>query len=275
MALQSKDLQSIKTIQNAAWSAGDFAKIGVTLQIVGEELAESMDLPTGSTVLDVAAGNGNATLAFARRFHKVTSTDFVPTLLDSGKVRARAEALEVEFESADVENLQFDNGSFDAVVSTFGIMFAPNQKQAASEMNRVTKPGGRMGMANWTPEGFIGGMFKTMAKHIKPAPGLNSPGVWGTDKWIGETFKQEVDSIYVTRKNFMFRYPTPQFFVDFFRVYYGPTQKAFSSLSGLGQVALNDDLLALVETFNTVSDGTMRVPAEYLEIVMTKTAMHS
>lgn len=275
MTVQTPDLKMIKAKQNAAWSAGDFAKIGVTLQIVGEELAESMDLPTGSSVLDVAAGNGNATLAFARRFNRVTSTDFVPALLENGKVRARAESLEIEFESADVENLRFEDDSFDAVVSTFGIMFAPDQTRAASEMCRVTRPGGSMGMANWTPEGFIGAMFKTMGKHVQPAPGLNSPGVWGTEKWIGETFKDRVETIYVTRKNFMFRYPSPQFFVDYFRVYYGPTQKAFSGLSGLGQVALNDDLLALVAEFNTATDGTMRVPAEYLEIVMKKARMHS
>ena len=264
------DYAAIKTKQNAAWASGDYAKIGTTLQIVGESLAEAMDLMPGATVLDVAAGNGNATLALARRWCSVTSTDYVDALLARSRARAAAEALEVAYQIADAEQLPFDDGSFDAVVSTFGVMFTPNQMMAASELLRVCRMGGRIGMANWTPDGFIGQVFKTLGKHIAPPPGVNSPALWGTKAWIEQRFGPHARSIAIEEKAFMFRYRSADHFMDVFRNFYGPIHKAFLALEPAGQVKLADDLRATIARFNTAEDGSMRVPSDYAEIVITK-----
>jgi SAM-dependent methyltransferase len=264
------DYTAIKAKQNAAWSSGDYAKIGTTLQIVGEILAETMDLAPDATVLDVAAGNGNATLAFARRWCKVTSTDYVGALLEQARTRAEAEGLAVNFEIADAEDLPFDNGCFDAVVSTFGVMFAPNQMQAASELVRVCRSGGKIGLANWTPGGFIGQLFKTLGKHVAPPAGLNSPAQWGSKPWIEEAFAAGAKSISIEDRAFVFRYRSPGHFVEFFRTYYGPVHKAFLALDGAAQAALASDLNATIARFNTATDGSMRVPSGYAEIVVTK-----
>jgi len=261
------DYTAIKAKQNAAWASGDYAKIGTTLQIVGESLAEAMDLSPDATVLDVAAGTGNATLAFARRWCAVTSTDYVDRLLAQGRARAEAEALQVRYQVADAEQLPFENGSFDAVVSTFGVMFTPNQPRAAGELLRVCRPGG---MANWTPEGFIGQLFKTLGKHMAPPAGVSSPAQWGSKPWIEETFAAKSRSIAITDRAFVFRYRSPEHFVDFFRTYYGPVHKAFLALDPAGQAALAADLHATVARFNTAADGAMRVPSAYAEIVITK-----
>ncbi|MGI9408062.1 MAG: class I SAM-dependent methyltransferase, partial [Hyphomicrobiaceae bacterium] len=246
------------------------AKIGTTLQIVGETLAEAMDLAPDTRVLDVAAGNGNATLAFARRWCEVTSTDYVDSLLARGRQRAEADGLDVRFQIADAENLPFTDGEFDAVVSTFGVMFTPNQKQAASELLRVVRPGGHIGLANWTPEGFIGQLFKTLGKHIAPPAGVQSPARWGTRPWIDNVFGDAAGSIALTSRNFVFRYRSPAHFVEFFRTYYGPVHKAFLALDVDGQAALEADLHATIAALNTATDGSMRVPAEYAEIVITR-----
>jgi SAM-dependent methyltransferase len=264
------DYVAIKSKQNAAWASGDYAKIGTTLQIVGENLAEAMDLSPASKVLDVAAGNGNATLAFARRWCEVTSTDYVDTLLAHGRARAEAEALNVTYQIADAEQLPFEIGTFDAVVSTFGVMFAPNQLKAASEMLRVCRAGGKIGMANWTPEGFIGQVFKTLGKHIAPPPGVSSPALWGNKAWIEEVFAPKSRSLMTSDRAFIFRYRSPDHFVDFFRTYYGPVHKAFLALDPARQAALAADLHATVARFNTAADGSMRVPSDYVEIVITK-----
>ncbi len=266
----SPDYIAIKTKQNAAWSSGDYAKIGTTLQIVGEELAEAMDLRTGATVLDVAAGNGNATLAFARRWCKVVSTDYVESLLARGRARAEAEGLPVTFQVADAEQLPFETATFDAVVSTFGVMFTPNQAKAASELIRVCRPGGRIGMANWTPEGFIGQLFKTLGKHVAPPAGVSSPAVWGTKAWLEQSFGSHTRQMTVEDKAFVFRYLSPAHFVEVFRTYYGPVHKAFLALDAAGQSALERDLLDTIARFNTAKDGSMRVPSAYAEIVMTR-----
>jgi SAM-dependent methyltransferase len=228
------DYTAIKAKQNAAWSSGDYARIGTTLQIVGETLAESMDLPPDASVLDVAAGNGNATLAFARRWCKVTSTDYVGALLEQARTRAAAEALAVEFEIADAENLPFEDGRFDAAVSTFGVMFAPNQVKAASELMRVCRRGGKIGLANWTPEGFIGQMFKTLSRHVPPPAGLSSPADWGSKPWIEAAFAFSASSIATNDRAFLFRYRSPDHFVAFFQAYYGPVHKAFLALDPEG-----------------------------------------
>jgi ubiquinone/menaquinone biosynthesis C-methylase UbiE len=265
------DLEAIKARQQAAWSSGDYALIGPTLQIVGEQLCESLDLRSGSKVLDVAAGNGNVSLAAARRFCDVTSTDYVPALLERGRARAAAEGLEIEFREADVEKLPFADGSFDVVVSTFGVMFAPDQERAAAEMLRVCRRGGRIGLANWTPEGFIGQMFKVVARHVAPPAGVKPPPLWGSSPRLAELFDPRKAAVSWVKRDFSFRYRSPAHWVEVFRTWYGPVLKAFGALNEAGQAAFESDLLALVSRFNRAADRTMVVPSEYLEIVVTRT----
>jgi ubiquinone/menaquinone biosynthesis C-methylase UbiE len=262
------DLAAIKARQHGAWSSGDYAVVGTTLQIVGEELCEALDLRSGQKVLDVAAGNGNVSLAAARRWCQVTSTDYVPDLLDRGRVRALADGLKLQFREADAEALPFPNGHFDVVVSTFGVMFTPDQARAAAELLRTCRPGGKIGLANWTPEGFIGQVFKTIGKHLTPPAGAKSPALWGTKAWISDTFKPHAAAITAESREFAFRYKSPEHWLEIFRTYYGPLLKAFAALDSKGQAALADDLIALIGRFNRAKDGTMVVPSEYLEIVI-------
>ncbi len=269
-AQATPDFAAVKSRQQAAWSSGDYAVVGTTLQIVGESLAEAIDLRAGSTVLDVAAGNGNATLAAARRWCRVTSTDYVGALLARGRERAAAERLDIEFREADVEALPFADGSFDAVVSTFGCMFAPNPQRTAAEMLRVCKSGGKVGMANWTPEGMIGQLFKTIGGHVKPPAGIESPALWGSRKRIDELFGAQASAIDVTPKQFAFRYRSAEHMLEIFRNFYGPVLKAFAALDPAVQPLLARDLLALLGRFNRAGDGTLVAPSEYLEIVITK-----
>jgi ubiquinone/menaquinone biosynthesis C-methylase UbiE len=263
------DLATIKARQQVAWSSGDYAVVGTTLQIVGETLCEAVDLRSNQRVLDVAAGNGNATLAAARRFAEVTSTDYVAALLERGRLRARADGLVVSFREADAEALPFDDASFDVVLSTFGVMFAPNQQQAASEMLRVCRPGGKIGLANWTPESFIGRLFKTMGTYVPPAPGVKSPALWGNKAHLDTLFGPKA-AVAATSRHFVFRYKSPQHWLEIFRDYYGPVLKAFASLEAKKGEALEADLYALLDEFNTARDGTLVVPSEYLEVVITK-----
>jgi len=262
------DLVAVKGKQHAAWSAGDYAVLGTTLQIVGESLCEALDLRAGARVLDVAAGNGNATLAAARRWADVTSTDYVPTLLERGRARASAEGLPVQFEHADAENLHFGDGSFDVVMSTFGVMFTPDQEKAASEMARVCKPGGQIGLANWTPTSLIGELFKLMGRYLPPPAGVKSPALWGTEERLRELFGNRIDSIAIERKNFVFRYRNAAHWLEVFRTFYGPMQKAFGALDAAKQESLAADLTALAEKFNRATDGSLVAPAEYIEVVI-------
>lgn len=262
------DLAAVKARQQGAWSSGDYAVIGTTLQIVGESLCEAMDLRAGQSVLDVAAGNGNATLAAARRWCDVTSTDYVPALLDRGRDRAKAEHLNATFLPADAEALPFADASFDAVLSTFGVMFTPDQDRAAFEMLRVAKPGGKIGLANWTPDGFIGQVFKTLGVHLPPPAGVKSPALWGTEARLAELFPRA--EVQATRREFVFRYRSPQHWLEVFRTWYGPMLKAFAALDAKGQAALEGDLLALVGRMNRSGDGTMVLPSAYLEVVVRK-----
>jgi len=263
------DFAAIKQVQQATWASGDFAVIGVTLQIVGETLAEAADIRAGERVLDVAAGNGNATLAAAHRFAIVTSTDYVPALLDKGRLRAEAEGVTVDFRTADAENLPFADGTFDLALSTFGVMFTPDHARAAGELLRVVREGGRIGLANWTPDGFIGQLFKTMGAHVPPPAGLKSPALWGTEAYLRTLFGDAVD-IRAERRLFYFRYASPAHWLQVFRDFYGPTQKAFARLDGAGQAALERDVLALMGRFNTAGPASLVVPSEYLEAVITK-----
>jgi ubiquinone/menaquinone biosynthesis C-methylase UbiE len=264
------DLASLKIRQQAAWSSGNYAVVGTTLQIVGEQLCETLDLRAGSKVLDVAAGNGMASLAAARRWCDVTSTDYVPALLECGRARASADGLPIEFIEADAEYLPFGDSAFDVVVSTFGVMFTPNQEKAASELLRVCKPGGRIGLANWTPEGFIGQVFKTLGKYLPPPSGAKSPALWGTRAALEEMFGAQSRSIKAEPRLFNFRYRSPEHFLDVFRTFYGPVLKAFAALDTTSQQNLRNDLHALIVRMNKSGDSTMVVPSEYLEVVITR-----
>ena len=264
------DLTALKNRQQGAWSSGNYAVVGTTLQIVGEQLCEALDLRAGQTVLDVAAGNGNASLAAAHRWCDVVSTDYVPSLLERGRARAAAEGLTIQFKEADAEALPFADGAFDAVVSTFGVMFTPNQGQAAAELLRVCKSGGKVGLANWTPDGFVGQMFKTIGKYTPPPAGVKSPALWGTRARMVEMFGPGAMSVETEARNFTFRYRSAEHFLDVFRMYYGPMLKAFAALDEAGQDGLKNDLHGLIARMNRASDGTMVVPSEYLEVVVTK-----
>jgi ubiquinone/menaquinone biosynthesis C-methylase UbiE len=244
--------------------------VGTTLQIVGEDLCEAIDLRSGQKVLDVAAGNGNVSLAAARRWCDVTSTDYVPALLEGGRQRAAAERLKIEFSEADAEALPFADNSFDVVVSTFGVMFTPDQEKAAAEMARVCRSGGKIGLANWTPEGFIGQLFKTIGAHVPPPAGVKSPAMWGTKGRLAELFGGNAASIKAEPRTFAFRYRSPEHFMDVFKTYYGPTLKAFAALEPLKQAVLHADIIELIARFNRSGDGTLVVPSEYLEVVITQ-----
>ena len=236
------DLEALKARQRAAWSSGDYAIVGTTLQIVGEELCEALDVRAGQRVLDVAAGNGNVSLAAARRWCDVVASDYVPALLERARERAAAERLDIEFREADAEALPFPNASFDVVVSTFGVMFTPDQEMAASEMLRVVKSGGKIGLANWTPEGFIGQVFKTIGRHLPPPPGARSPALWGTRTRIAELFGLHAASISTAQRHFVFRYRSPAHWLEVFGAYYGPLLKAFAALEPASRTALERDL---------------------------------
>ena len=260
---------SLKTRQQAMWASGDFAVIGSTLQIVGERLCEAVDIRSNDRVLDVAAGNGNATLAAARHFAQVTSTDYVPALLDRGRVRAEAEGFDVTFEQADAEALPFDAASFDVILSTFGVMFAPDHRASSGEMLRVCRPGGRIGLASWTPEGFLGQMFKVIASHVPPPPGVSSPLLWGKKEHLEDLFRG-AHSITHAVRCFSFRYRSAEHFVEIFRTFYGPTLKAFAALAADRQAVLEADLLALLRNADHGDASGLVVPAEYLETVIVR-----
>jgi len=267
--LTPNDLGELKTKQQATWASGNYAVIGTTLQIIGEELAEAVDIAAGSKLLDVAAGNGNASLAAARRFARVTSTDYVPELLEQGRRRAKADGLEIAFQVADAEALPFEDDAFDVALSTFGVMFAPDQARTASELIRVVRPGGRIGMANWTPDGFLGDLFRTMGRFVPPPAGLSSPMSWGSRTRIADLFGGAAEDISTLRRNFNFRYESADHWIDFFRTFYGPTHKAFGALDASRQEELHKALRDLLGEWDVNPGGPLVVPAEYLEVVIT------
>jgi SAM-dependent methyltransferase len=263
-------LSPLKTRQQTTWASGDFAIIGTTLQIVGEELCEALDLRAGQRVLDVAAGNGNAALAAARRWCSVTATDYVPALLERAAERAVAERLPIEIDIADAEALPYGDGSFDVVTSTFGAMFTPDHAMPAKEMLRVCRSGGKIGLANWTPDGFIGHLFKTIGKFIPPPQDMKSPALWGTRAHLSDLFGLDALSIDAVKKNFMLRYRSDDHWIDIFKTYYGPVLKTYEALDTDARAALTADIKALIARFNTAGDGTMVVPSEYLQAVIVK-----
>lgn len=264
------DVDAIKTRQKAAWASGDYSRIGTTLQIVGEMLCEALDVRSGQQLLDVAAGNGNAALAAARRGCAVMATDYVPELLERARRRAEGEELDLATMEADAENLPFADGRFEVVTSTFGVMFTPNQERAAAELRRVCASGGKIGLANWTPDGFIGQLFKTIGKHLPPPPGLPSPAVWGTRERLSGLFAAHGDTVNATTREFVFRYRSPAHWLDVFRGYYGPVHKAFAALDPAQQKQLADDLLDLANRCNRSGGESMVVPSTYLEVVVTR-----
>ncbi|MEO1458076.1 MAG: class I SAM-dependent methyltransferase [Pseudomonadota bacterium] len=263
------DLAAIKAKQNATWSSGDYPAIGTTLQIVGETLAEAMDLRPDMRVLDVAAGNGNATLAAARRFCRVVSTDYVKAWLKNGMERAEAERLCVAFQEADAEELPFDAGAFDAVTSTFGVMFTANQEAAAGELLRVCRPGGMIGLANWVPDGFIGEVFRTIGRHVPPPAGLASPLGWGTREGVDALFGDAAAEIMLERRSFVFRFRSPAHWIELWREAYGPMRKAFDAVGTEGAPALQADLTALAGEWSR-DPQAMIVPSDYAEVIVVR-----
>jgi SAM-dependent methyltransferase len=264
------DFTAVKSRQQATWSSGDYAVIGTTLAITGELLCEAVELRPGQRVLDVAAGNGNATIAAARRWAEVTSTDYVPALLERGRAKAAAERLDVTFQEADAEQLPFADSSFDVVLSVFGVMFTANQEQAAQELLRVCRPGGKIGLANWTPEGFIGHVFRTIGKYVPPPSGVKSPVLWGTEQRLRELLGDGISELAINRRLFVFRYRSAEHWLHVFRSYYGPMLKAFAALDAAGQAGLARDLTELLQRFNQGGRETLAVPSEYVEVVATR-----
>ena len=264
--LTPQNIEEIKGRQQATWASGDYAVIGTTLQIVGEALCEAVDIAAGSPVLDVAAGNGNASLAAARRGGVVIATDYVEALLERAARRAAAEGLSIETRVADAEHLPFDDATFAAVLSTFGVMFVPDPRQAASELVRVCRPGGRIGLANWTPTGFIGRMFKIVGAHVPPPAGVPSPLAWGTQDGLDELLGGDT-RIEATPRHFVFRYPSAEAFFETFITYYGPTHKAWGALDEAGRESFRSQLTALADECNRSTSGALAVPSEYLEVV--------
>jgi ubiquinone/menaquinone biosynthesis C-methylase UbiE len=264
---QVPSLSAIKDRQQKTWTSGDYARIGNTLVIMGELLCEAIDVHAGDKVLDVATGSGNTAISAARRFCDVTGIDYVPELIEQARKRAEVEGMSITFDVGDVEDLPYPDASFDVVLSTLGVMFAPNQEKVAEELLRICRSGGKIGLANWTPDGFIGNMFRTLGKHVPPPPGIKPPPLWGTEERLRELLGEDITSLEVTRRSYMFRYPSAGHFVEYFRSYYGPTLKAFESLEPEGQRSLAEDLEELLAQWNTSGDATVVVPSDYLEVV--------
>jgi ubiquinone/menaquinone biosynthesis C-methylase UbiE len=265
----AEELEALKRRQRIAWSAGDYAVIGTTLQIVGETLAEAVDLRAGERVLDVAAGNGNAALAAARRYCRVTALDYVPALLERAEARAAADGLELEVLEADAEEIPLPEASFDAVLSTFGVMFTANQERAARELVRVCRPGGRIGLASWTPEGFIGQLFAVLGRFVPPPAAARSPSAWGTERRLEELFAGVAHQTRTARRHYTFRYASPAHWLDVFRTYYGPMQKTFAAVPPARQGALETEILGLLLRLDRGGGKGLVIDGEYLEAVIT------
>ena len=262
-------LTAVKEKQHATWSSGDYAVIGTTLQLMGEQLCEAVDVSAGWKVLDVAAGNGNAALAAARRGCEVVATDYVEDLLDRARRRADADGLTLTTKVADAEDLPFADGSFDAVLSTVGVMFTPDPRRAAHQLVRVVRPGGRVGLANWTPKGFVGQMFRIVGGHVPPPAGVPSPLQWGTEEGIEALLGSECD-VEVTRRSFTFRYRSAHDYFETFGAFYGPIVKALAALDEAGRASLRDQLVALAEDHNRNENDALSIDSEYLEVVATR-----
>jgi ubiquinone/menaquinone biosynthesis C-methylase UbiE len=270
LAATTTDLATVKQRQQQTWASGDFAVVASRIVLVAEQLCDAADLHAGWQVLDVATGSGNAAIAAARLGCTAVGVDYVPALLERGRRRAAAEGLQVAMVEGDAEALPFADGSFEAVTSVFGSMFAPDHARAASELARVCKPGGTIALANWTQDGFIGELFRTVAAHVPPPAGVPSPMLWGTESYLRALFGEEIASLRVRERTFTFRFPSAEHFVTFFRLWYGPTLKAFAALNDIARDALEADLIQLVHRFDRLDGKAVAIPATYAEAVATK-----
>lgn len=264
------DLAAIKERQQATWASGDYHLIGTQILIVSELLIETLDVHSNERVLDVATGSGNAAMAAARRGCATIGVDYVPALLERARRRTEAEGLTADYAHGDAEDLPFSDGAFDVVSSVFGAMFAPDQATTAAELSRVTRSGGRIGLVAHTPEGFIGQLFKVFARHVPPPAGVASPLLWGTEARLRELFGDAIADLQVEKRHLVFRYASPEAYIDYWTRYYGPTLKAFAAVGDAGRDALRADLLELIGRFNRADDGTMIVSSEYLETVIVR-----
>jgi ubiquinone/menaquinone biosynthesis C-methylase UbiE len=265
------DFSAVTQVQQGIWSKGDFSVVANLVYFPSEQLAESLRILPGEHVLDVASGSGNLALATARRsWGNVVSSDYVPALLERGRERAAAERLGVEFVEADAQNLPFEDASFDVVTSIYGAMFAPDQQKTADELLRVVKPGGRIGMGNWTPEGSVGQMFKTIAKHAPPPPGVPSPVLWGTEEHVRELFGDRISELRSERRISRQGFLSADHYIETFRTFFGPTKTAYERVGAEGEEALTDDLRTFLEEANTAGDKAMVLEAEYLEVIATR-----
>lgn len=261
------DFAAVTARQQSMWATGDFHKIGVAQPIVGERLVRSVGVRAGEQVLDVAAGAGNTALAASRRWARVTATDYVPDLLSRAELRAQAEGLELATELADVQALPYPDGSYDVVTSTFGAMFAPDQERTAKELIRVLRPGGRLGMANWTPDGLVGQMFALGARYLPPPVGIARPTRWGTEEGLRELLGDQISDLAIRVRTTEFVYPSIEFMLDYFRTWFGPTATQFAALDETGRAELASDLSALFASHNVATDGTVLATCPYLEVV--------
>lgn len=263
------DLSAIKERQRWTWASGDYSVIASRIVPMAERLVQSAGLRAGDAVLDVATGTGNAAIAAARRGGEVTGIDYVAALLERGRERAAAEGLAVTFTEADAEHLPYPDASFDAVLSCVGVMFTPDHEQAAAELVRVCRRGGKIALANWTPSGFVGEMFRTVAAHVPPPAGLRPPGLWGTEEHLRHLFGEAVSDLMLTPREFVFRFRSPTEFVEVFRDYYGPVRKAFNALDESGRDRLSVDLAALASRHDCESGPSVALPSEYIEVIAT------
>ena len=266
----SPDLAAVKAKQRKMWASGDYSAVAARIAVMAEDMVQAAGLRAGERVLDVATGSGNAAIAAARNGCEVTGTDYVPELLKRARARAAAEGLAVTFAEADAEDLPYPDGEFDAVTSSLGVMFAPDQERAAAELARVCRPGGTIAMVNWTPSGFIGGLLRTVGKHVPPPPGVRPPTLWGTEERLRELLGDAVSDLRVTRREFVFRFQSAEDFTRFFLDNYGPTLKAYEALDEQGKQRLFDDLIALANEFDQEPGPSVAMPAEYVEVVATR-----
>jgi ubiquinone/menaquinone biosynthesis C-methylase UbiE len=264
------DLAAVKQRQQQTWASGDFSMVGARIVLVAEQLCDAADLHAGWRVLDVATGSGNAAIAAARLGCTTVGLDYVPSLLDRARKRAAAECLHVDFVEGDAEDLPFPDASFDAVTSVFGVMFAPDHARAAAELLRVCRPGGTIALASWTPDSFIGELFRTVSAHVPPPPGVPSPMRWGTEEHLHRLLGDHVENLTIRERTFTFRFTSPEEFVTFFRLWYGPTLKAFAALNEIARDALESELVELATQVDRLGGDAVAIPASYIEALATR-----
>ena len=261
------DFTAVKKAQRAGWETGDYTRVGNTLQLMAELLVEAADVRAGEAVLDVACGQGNAAIAAAARFAEATGVDYAVPLLDQGRERARVQHFDVEFVEGDAEALPFDDASYDAVLSTVGVMFAPDHRRAAAELVRVTRPGGRIALACWSPDGMVGEMFRTVSRWAPPPAGVQPATLWGTPEHLADIFGDAVEWTSLTPRDYVFRYRSAEHFSEWFRQYYGPITRLAGTLSGADAERFAAELADVPRGFDRSGGGSLVAPGRYLEAV--------